>query len=222
LFKKDTSPWYVTPSMLLPESGCVLRKVESDKFFERLPDLPNFEATAQIRQNGKEESEFIIARMVVKRFGPRIERVLKQTGKIRKIQTVNEIYQALLLPDLPGADEISDEIVSFLEVNSPLQSLKNDIEEHKAKFELSLAHISERPDMKPFLADRLQDDINAYDKMIELFEVRQRMYNSNGLFFPFKQRSIHRLLQNNDGRLLETTRDLRRWSERTRAQLVLL
>jgi hypothetical protein len=146
--------------------------------------------------------------------------LLKQIGKIKKIQTVNEIYQALLLPDLPRAEKISDEIVSFLEVNSALQSLKNDIEEHKDKFEIAVAHISERQDMRPFLADRLQDDINAYDKMIDLLELRLRMYNSNGLCFPFKWRSIHRLLQNNDSRLLETTRDLRRWSERTRARLV--
>jgi hypothetical protein len=72
-----TNGGHVTPSMLLPESGCASKKMESDNFFERLPDLPNFEATAQIRQNGKEESEFIIARRLVKKFGTSYRALVK-------------------------------------------------------------------------------------------------------------------------------------------------
>jgi hypothetical protein len=217
LFEKLIDSAYVTPNMFI--SGCKLERIDSDKCFDILPDLPKMEDIAKVRHDGTEDPAVVLAKRMVKTFGRRVERLLRGIGKVYKIRNQYDLYEVFFLPDLPDADAVSDEIVAFLEANSPFRPLRADIEVYKKNFE-GAASVVGRPHRKSMLIERLDRDISSYEKSIETFELAKTLSMEITIEPPFKWRSIHEWLRSNHGQIIEITLDILKWSKAMRHRLI--
>ena len=169
IFKDTICPELITPSMFISDN-CILQPVNDDCFVI-LPDHPGWRYALRRYYLIKTEPFAIqqrthkLARKMIKLFGPRVEGLLKKIGKEQTIRTPSDLYVALMLPDLPEADLISDQLVEFLEMNGLDLEIAVQTEMKKKAFE-ELASVVGKPWWKAMLVRWLCRSIKGSKQFI--------------------------------------------------------
>jgi hypothetical protein len=210
--EREPTPGEVTPNSFLTK-GCLLREVED--CFHRLPDRPWVAELAANRYEVMKNEPIPLAQLthqtaeqIVKLFGKRVDALTARINKVQTISSPQELYLTLAFPDLPEADQVSDELVAFMEMNSPVKQIPAFIELQKRSFEAGLAQND--PEVKALIIRTLRKDVASSEQLLPQLQLATRAMQS----FPpppLKRRSIHRWLEKNMRATVEAQAGLQQW-----------
>jgi hypothetical protein len=192
LFREDLAPDGVTPNMF-SSASCLLKPV-SDCFIA-LPDREWVSEFARNRYEVIKNEPIPLAqishersREIVDLFGPRVDKLTERIGKKQHITSPQDLYLTLTFPDLPEADEVSNELVEFMSLRYPSEQISSFIQMTKSSFEQFIS--MKDHEVTKMAINTLRKDISALEKLIPMLEAQIKFMK---IFPPppLKRRSIH-------------------------------
>ncbi len=211
IFSKEIPPDRVTPNLFDTES-CVLRPVSG--CFLKLPDSEWLRTFARDRYKVMKSSPMPIlelgsqiAKDAVKVFGPRVDAAMRKINTVEQVHSLQDLYRALYVPDLPDGDQISDDLTAWMELRYPSGA----IQKYAAAIRRSLEQVARSGDQELLnvAIKTLQVDIDLIQRVLPVLEAR--LPSAGSVPPPLKVRSIHRWLEKKLRQSILFERKLLKW-----------
>jgi hypothetical protein len=108
-----------------------------------------------------------IAQAAVRKYAKEIEAAAKEINVQAEVASLSDMYWVLFVPNLPGADRISEELETFLDSSGIIHRVVSFVEEYKA--EMSCLLESSDPTLLKYVVQSLSDDISARTSTIPTY-----------------------------------------------------
>ncbi|HEY7248517.1 MAG TPA: hypothetical protein VH678_32030 [Xanthobacteraceae bacterium] len=220
LFRAEIPPERVTPNMF-DSANCLLKPVAG--CFTALPDRSWIAEFGQNRYDVMKEEPVPLAHItherakeIVAAFGPRVDELTRRINKKQHIASVQDLYLTLTFPDLPEADQISDELVEFMERRFPAAERLNFIELCKRSFEYGIS--LKDAEVNALITRTLRRDISATERLVAVIAGQAQMMKA----FPpppLKRRSIHKWLEKKLADAVASEKELLQWRKNALARI---
>jgi hypothetical protein len=215
-FKTKIQPDQATPNRFVSDD-CLLKPVFD--CFVQLPDWPWMTDSILDRYMTIRNEPIPLAEIshqtsqdMVRMFGPRVDRLTARIGKIQTISNPMELYLTLSFPDLPEGDQVSDELVAFMELRYPRTQMANFIALSKVAVEQGI--LLQDPQTTEVIKRTLRKDIATVKQVLPMLEMQSTMLPVM-IRPPLKWRSIHDWIAQETGRAIQQERELLHWREDT-------